>query len=335
MERIPFGVIGASFALELIARRLLGGYAGVAAVFDPDESSLGSFRAELEAHGVYVFRDLRKFLVCGIKAVVIRSGADSAEYAIKALRRGLDVLSEPPMAVTVEQVTRIERAAKDTGRRYSLALYGCHRRDVLLAGRLFRRGDIGRLLYAEASERVEPIVGYSISIMSCGAVGRLLIPTELKLRKADMYESGTGELKLGAGLLQLSGGAVGHSLCASVGIKGGLKLIGECGTIEAVGGRVIITEGSGAVTKSTSILPEGFRLSGMLGTGDFSHSSAIAGFAAMLVGDDEAEKRCIELSRASEIALAAISGTEHESDIPKGSPYGLSSVVSKARRSYP
>lgn len=326
MDRIPLGVIGAELALRLIEKRLTGRYAGVAAVFEPDEATLIKLSGTLEANGVYIFRNLKKFLSCGIRAVIIRGSTDSAEYAIKALRRELDVLSEPPMAMNAEQITRIERAAKDTGRKYSLALYSCHRRDVLLAGRLLERGDIGHLIYAEASERVKPLPGAPIGIMSCHGIGRILVSTKLKLRGSDLFEASLHESSVAVGTLKLSGGAIGRSLCGNIGMRNELRLIGENGSIETVGGRVILNRESGGSIKSTSILPEGFGLHGMLRGTEFSASSAIAGFCAMLLGDAEATERSIELSRASEITLASISDSDRALNIPSGSPYGFTNV---------
>ena len=123
MNRIPFGVVGAAFALDIISSNLTGRYAGVAAVFEPDDRTKKRLEPLLMQKGVHIFSDYKKFLVCGVRAVLISSGTDRAGYAVKALRSRLDVLLEPPIAMNSDELTRLERAVRDSGKSFVMAEY--------------------------------------------------------------------------------------------------------------------------------------------------------------------------------------------------------------------
>ena len=304
MNRIPFGVVGAEFAREIISSRLAGRYAGVAAVYDSDERLLTKLEPELGKLGAYCFRDYKRFLSCGIKAVIIGKAPNGADLSVKALRKGLDVLSEPPMALTVGDINRIERAAAESGRFYSLALYSCHKRENLLAAELYRRGDIGRLVYAEGDEFVSPLPEIPVGLMSAGSVGKVICATKLRVADASYSENSQRDIKIGVGLLRLSNESILRALCGNFGVSERMRLVGESGIIETSPGKLVFTDNSGIVPKSTLMRPEGFELPGMIKGADFAKSSAIAGFAAKLRGDQDAATRCVDFLRAKEISFA-------------------------------
>ncbi len=305
MNRIPLGIVGARFALDIIDGHLAGNYGTAAAVFDPNGSLIEKYEPIFLQKNVYVFRDYRKFVKCGIKAVAISSGADRVGYVVKALRNRLDVLCEPPMAMNIDELDRIERAVRDSGRRYVLASYQCHRRETLLAEKLYRRGDIGKLLYAEGNELVEDIPDIPINLQSAGSIGQVLKATALHPERVKSSKILSRNVSIGIEELEFASGAVCRALNASVGVSSGMRLIGEWGVIETGRGKVVLTDNSGIFSKITSYHPEGFMLDGMIKGAEFSRSSAIAGFCAMLAGSSSAADRCIAIDRALDMSIAA------------------------------
>lgn len=308
MKRIPFGVVGAERALAIASRRLTGEYAEVRAVFDPDEKKLKELEPLLGSRGIYCFRDFVKFAGCGIGAMIISGDSlDKAQYAIKALRRGVHVLSEPPMALNLDEVYRIERASRESGKYYALAVYSCHRREILLAKELFRRGDIGRLIYAESGSftRFSDRASGVPSTFDCaGSVGQSLLACGQRAVRVSGFESRSAYASLGVEMLELSSGALCRAVNGSLTSprERGLRLIGETGNLEVVGGGVMLTDGAGKTRRNVLSRPEGFMLDGMCKGGSFEESSAIAGFAAKLLGDSAAA-RCIDVYRAADISL--------------------------------
>lgn len=318
MERIPLGIVGARFALELISSDLTGRFAGVAAVFEPDERTAARSEPLLRNKRVYLFRDYKKFLVCGIKAVVISSGLDRVNWAVKALRAKLDVLCEPPAALDADEFARLERAVRDSGKSFVLAEYACHRREVLLAEKLYRRGDIGRLLTADSSEFAEDN-GAPACAQSSGSIGKLVVTTKLGVSGAVCFESLAHGIVIGTEMLNLSNGAHARALNGNFGVESSLRLIGESGVIEASRGRVRLTDCSSLTEKSCSIRPEGFMLTGMTGD-DFAKSSAIDSFALKLLGDNVAAARCVDFPRMCEIVREVL-GKSGRRDVGS-QPYG-------------
>ncbi len=98
-------------------------------------------------HGGKAYGDLDALLSSGVDAVsVCTSNSTHADITIKALEKGVNVLCEKPMAVTLEDCLRMEEAAKRNGRILFIGqnqrLAGAHRR----AKELIEQGAIGRVV---------------------------------------------------------------------------------------------------------------------------------------------------------------------------------------------
>ena len=103
-----------------------------------------------EKTGAGAYDDIDKLLSADLDAVSICTSNDShAEIAVKALEKGLNVLCEKPMAVTLESAERMVEAAKKSGKILMIGqnqrLNGTHMR----AHELIRRGEIGRVVSFE------------------------------------------------------------------------------------------------------------------------------------------------------------------------------------------
>ena len=293
LNRIPLGIVGAPLALRIIDSNLTGRFAGVAAVFEPDEYLSKKYEPLLLNRRVHFFHNYKKFLICGIRAVIISGGADRVDHSVKALRAKLDVLCEPPVALNRDDFDRIERAVNESKRSFVMAEYSCHRREILLARKLYRRGDIGRLLIADSEESVD---GESpVCLQSSGSIGKIVMTTRLGVESATCLESSAHGISIGTELLTLSNGANARALNGNFGLTDSLRLIGESGIIEASRGRVRLTDCSAISEKSVSIRPEGFLLPGMTGD-DFARSSAIDSFILKILGDSDGAERCIDFA---------------------------------------
>jgi predicted dehydrogenase len=103
-------------------RALLGGLvdehpdAQVTAVFDPDADALAE--AGRTHPNARLCRTLEELLDAGIDAVMVLSPDQThEEVAVAALRRGIAVFCEKPLAITAESADRILAAAAETGAR--------------------------------------------------------------------------------------------------------------------------------------------------------------------------------------------------------------------------
>ena len=116
MGRLKMGVIGLG-----MGRGHARGYhshpqADLVAICDPDEARLGEVQAELDVARTYTDAEamFRAEDLDGVSIAV--PNKFHAPLTIAALRRGLHVLCEKPMAMTVKEAERMNAAAQKAGR---------------------------------------------------------------------------------------------------------------------------------------------------------------------------------------------------------------------------
>jgi predicted dehydrogenase len=124
---IRLGLIGGGFIapVHLAAAALSGGFLPVAALGSADPARAAAFAS---AHGLRGYHDLPRMLAAeaarpdGIGAVaVLTPNHLHRGQAVAALRAGLDVLCEKPLAATPEDARAILLAVRETGRALVLA----------------------------------------------------------------------------------------------------------------------------------------------------------------------------------------------------------------------
>ena len=106
-------------------------------------------RAVAELRGVPAYQSLAEALAAGTKidAVDIRTPhAAHAGTACDALRRGLHVLIEKPLATSLADGERIRRAAQESGRVAAVAENYPHLLAVRAAGNAIRAGEVGEVV---------------------------------------------------------------------------------------------------------------------------------------------------------------------------------------------
>jgi len=76
---------------------------------------------------------------------------DHAWMSIEALKAGKHVMCTVPMATTVEDCEKVCNAVQETGLKYMMAETVVYSREFLFIQELYRRGELGRIQYMQAS----------------------------------------------------------------------------------------------------------------------------------------------------------------------------------------
>lgn len=143
------GIIGCGKIAQVrhIPEYLANGKAKICAVYDINQERAKEIASALNAVS---YESVDALLSSGLDAVSVCTSNDShAEIAVKALDRGLHVLCEKPMAVTLEGAEKMVEAARKNGRILMIGqnqrLNGTHQR----AHELIRKGEIGKVISFE------------------------------------------------------------------------------------------------------------------------------------------------------------------------------------------
>jgi predicted dehydrogenase len=142
---LRIGIVGfgarASLWREVVAP---GNDAVIAAVWDPAERAQRSAAEELP--GVTLASSLDDLLASDIDAVMVLSpDFTHAEVAVAALRAGVPVFCEKPLAITAEDADRILETARETGTRLYVGHNMRHLPVVRTMRELIRSGRIGEV----------------------------------------------------------------------------------------------------------------------------------------------------------------------------------------------
>lgn len=129
----------------------------VAAICDKNQQLLDNLKKELP-EGVKYFTDFDEFIEKGdMDAVVLCNYFNEhVPYAIKAMERGIAVLSETTAGGTMKECAELVRAAERTGAKYMLSENYPYMRGPQELKRLYEGGTFGKVLYAEG-EYVHPM----------------------------------------------------------------------------------------------------------------------------------------------------------------------------------
>lgn len=155
-NKIKYGVFGTWRGLEYIKVVQVMDDAEVIAICDMDAEKIEA-AIPYCAPGVKVCKDFDELIGSGIDAVILCNYFNEhAPYAIKAMRAGVDVLSETQAAVTIRECVELVEAAEETGRAYALAEnYPFFRANTEMR-RIYQSGQIGEVIYADG-EYIHPM----------------------------------------------------------------------------------------------------------------------------------------------------------------------------------
>ncbi|MGI6201865.1 MAG: Gfo/Idh/MocA family protein [Eubacteriales bacterium] len=156
MEKCRIGVVGLQRGMAYAQNARLVDGLEVTAVCDFVKPYVDRAVSAL-GDGVKGFTDYDEFLDSGLFDTVVLCNFfhEHAPLAIKAMERGIDVLSETTPAITMQECADLCRAVERTGRKYMLAENYPFFVTNLEMKRLYETGKLGRVLYAEG-EYVHP-----------------------------------------------------------------------------------------------------------------------------------------------------------------------------------
>jgi scyllo-inositol 2-dehydrogenase (NADP+) len=127
----------------------------VEALLDPAPERAGDVARR--CHIPHTYSQLSDFLAHGLDVVAICTPPwTHAPLAIEALRRGCHVLVEKPMAMSVEEASRMVEAAREAGAKLCVAHNFLFSRSMRRALLLMERGEVGEVQHAIALQLSSP-----------------------------------------------------------------------------------------------------------------------------------------------------------------------------------
>ena len=142
------GTIRGGTFIELL--KVMGDRAKLWAVCESDSEKAQAIREKLPSD-VQVFADYDAFLDSGIDAVILCNFFhEHADCAIKAMKKGIAVLSDTTAAPTMAQCVELVRTAEQTGTKYMLGANVPYKRSIQFMRKQVQAGKLGDLYYGEA-----------------------------------------------------------------------------------------------------------------------------------------------------------------------------------------
>ncbi len=153
MSKVKFGILGATRGMNFAMYSLFNHpRAEVAAICDTYPPLMVRVRKTLAEQNLHpgFFTDYDEMLEAGIDAVIIANFAnDHARFAIRALEKGIHVLSEVLPTQTLDEAVHLCDAYEKSGKIYHYAENYCFTDYTLEMKRRYENGDIGELVSAE------------------------------------------------------------------------------------------------------------------------------------------------------------------------------------------
>jgi predicted dehydrogenase len=122
----------------------------VVAVADVVPGKAQQFIDDLELGGARAFEDHRQALEAGLDGVsVCTPNVAHHRTSIDALEAGTHVLTEKPMAVTLEQAVEMARVARRTGKILTIGFQPRYDPNMQMVKQLVQSGELGKVYYVE------------------------------------------------------------------------------------------------------------------------------------------------------------------------------------------
>ncbi len=149
MKKLRLGVFGLWRGMTFVDIIKNFDNAEVVALLDKDENRMKNASEKCPA-GAKLCKDFDEMLECELDGILLCNYFhEHAEYAIRALEKGVAVFSECTSAVTMKDCVRLCEAVEKTGGKYMLAENYPFTAALLEMERLQKEGSLGRILYAE------------------------------------------------------------------------------------------------------------------------------------------------------------------------------------------
>lgn len=156
MENIKIGVFGTFRGLQFIEAVAVLDGAEITAICDSDPAKLEDAKKILP-DTVKVCKDFDELLDSGIEAVILTNFFNEhAPFAIRALKKGIHVLSECTPAISMKECVELCEAVEESGCIYSLAENYPYFRANMEMEKVYQSGVVGEVVFAEG-EYIHPM----------------------------------------------------------------------------------------------------------------------------------------------------------------------------------
>ena len=147
-RRVKVGVLGAGRGLTIMSYCEQSDNAALVAVCDRDETCLAAVREKYP--DVALYTDFDEFLGHGFDLVVLANNANQhAPFAVKALKKGINVLSELLPVQNMKEAVELVEAVEQSGKLYAYGENCCFMPAPYKMYKLFKEGDMGAFQYGE------------------------------------------------------------------------------------------------------------------------------------------------------------------------------------------
>ncbi|MBR5410921.1 MAG: GNAT family N-acetyltransferase [Clostridia bacterium] len=147
-ERVKVGVLGAGRGLSIMSYCEHSDNAELVAVCDSDPACLAEVKARYP--GVALYSDYDAFLSHGFDLAVLANYANEhAPFAVKALERGVNVLSELLPVQNMAEAVALVEAVEKSGKLYIYGENCCFMPAPYKMYKLFKKGRLGEFRYGE------------------------------------------------------------------------------------------------------------------------------------------------------------------------------------------
>lgn len=166
MKEIKIGIFGGARGMGFYPIDRFDGFK-VTAICDASEKIRENVKKEVK-EDVILCETFEELLATGIDAVVLTNFFhEHAEFAIRAMEAGVDVISDTTTAGTLGECLDIIECVERTGRKYMLAANCPKMVGPAELERVYKSGQLGEVLYAEA-EYSHPTKDRAESLMLAG-----------------------------------------------------------------------------------------------------------------------------------------------------------------------
>lgn len=159
-KKVRVGVIGVGRGESVMNYCKAAENAELVAICDKWEEGLNASRAKFGEENIGYYTDYDKFLEHDMDVVMLANYANQhAPFAIKAMNKGLNVISEVLPCQTMKEAVELIETVERTGKIYCYAENYCYMPAPREMKRLYRDGVVGEIEYAEGEyvHNCEPI----------------------------------------------------------------------------------------------------------------------------------------------------------------------------------
>ncbi len=150
MSKIKVGVVGIGRGRSMINYCRISDNAELVAVCDIWEPGLEKMKSEFKNENISYYTSYDEFLNHEMDAVVLANYAtEHAPFAIKAMNKGLNVISEVLPCQTLKEAVELVETVESTGMKYYYLENYCYMPAPAEMKRLYKEGKIGEFRYGE------------------------------------------------------------------------------------------------------------------------------------------------------------------------------------------